>query len=123
MPADARRIPFRPKLITVLREGYGLDRLRRDAFAGLTVAIVALPLAMALAIASGASPDKGLTTAIVAGFLISALVQTQPLEMLSHLSLGASRSHIIYCDGFADALRIAAAIAAAPIEPKGRTIS
>jgi len=56
-----------------MREGYGHDRLRRDAVAGLTVAIVALPLAMALGIASGASPDKGLITAIVAGLLISAL--------------------------------------------------
>ncbi len=64
---------FVPKLVTVLREGYGLGDLRRDAVAGLTVAIVALPLAMALAIASGASPEKGLLTAIVAGFLISAL--------------------------------------------------
>ncbi|MFT4026191.1 MAG: SulP family inorganic anion transporter [Novosphingobium sp.] len=73
MPADAQRIAFTPKLITVLGEGYGVDRLRRDAVAGLTVAIVALPLAMALAIASGASPDKGLVTAVVAGFLISAL--------------------------------------------------
>jgi SulP family sulfate permease len=73
MPVDARRIAFTPKLITVLREGYTLDGLRRDALAGLTVAIVALPLAMALAIASGASPDKGLVTAIVAGLLISAL--------------------------------------------------
>lgn len=62
-----------PKLLITLREGYGLDRLRADALAGLTVAIVALPLAMALGIASGASPDKGLVTAIVAGFLISAL--------------------------------------------------
>ncbi len=63
---------FTPKLLTVLREGYTMARLRADAVAGLTVAIVALPLAMALAIASGASPDKGLVTAIVAGFLISA---------------------------------------------------
>ena len=64
---------FTPKLLTVLREGYTMASLRADAVAGLTVAIVALPLAMALAIASGASPDKGLVTAIVAGFLISAL--------------------------------------------------
>ena len=62
---------FEPKLWTTLREGYGLDTLRRDAVAGLTVAIVALPLAMALAIASGTTPEKGLHTAIVAGFLIS----------------------------------------------------
>jgi SulP family sulfate permease len=64
---------FVPKLVTVLREGYGLSSLRADALAGLTVAIVALPLSMALAIASGAGPEKGLITAIVAGFLISAL--------------------------------------------------
>lgn len=62
---------FTPKLVTVLREGYGWGRFRDDALAGLTVAIIALPLAMALGIASGASPDKGLVTAIVAGFMIS----------------------------------------------------
>ncbi len=64
---------FEPKLVTVLREGYSLAALRNDAIAGLTVAVVALPLAMALAIASGASPEKGLHTAIIAGFLISVL--------------------------------------------------
>lgn len=64
---------FEPKLLTVLREGYGLQALRADAIAGLTVAVVALPLAMALAIASGTTPEKGLHTAIIAGFLISFL--------------------------------------------------
>ncbi|HYD38964.1 MAG TPA: SulP family inorganic anion transporter [Allosphingosinicella sp.] len=64
---------FTPKLITTLREGYRPARLRADAVAGLTVAIVALPLAMALGIASGASPREGLVTAVIAGFLISAL--------------------------------------------------
>jgi SulP family sulfate permease len=64
---------FVPKLFTVLRGGYRWDDLRADTIAGLTVAIVALPLAMALAIASGTTPEKGLYTAIVAGFLISAL--------------------------------------------------
>lgn len=64
---------FTPKLITALREGYGFGRFRADVIAGLTVAIVALPLAMALGIASGASPREGLVTAVVAGFLISAL--------------------------------------------------
>ncbi|WP_176593487.1 SulP family inorganic anion transporter [Sphingobium sp. EM0848] len=73
MHPDGRLIAFTPKLITVLHEGYSIDRMRRDCVAGLTVAIVALPLAMALAIASGASPDKGLVTAVIAGFLISAL--------------------------------------------------
>jgi SulP family sulfate permease len=64
---------FTPKLFTVLREGYGLGKLRRDAMSGLTVAIVALPLSMAIAIASGVSPAQGLHTAIVGGFLVSAL--------------------------------------------------
>ncbi|MCL6678671.1 SulP family inorganic anion transporter [Sphingomonas sp. RG327] len=64
---------FTPKLLTVFREGYRAPDFRADAIAGLTVAIVALPLAMALGIASGASPREGLVTAIVAGFLISAL--------------------------------------------------
>jgi sulfate permease, SulP family len=64
---------FVPKLWTVLRQGYSPSHFRSDAIAGLTVAIVALPLAMALAIASGTTPDKGLVTAVVAGFLISAL--------------------------------------------------
>ncbi|MFC5568580.1 SulP family inorganic anion transporter [Lysobacter yangpyeongensis] len=64
---------FVPKSYTVLRGGYSLRELRADVLAGLTVAVVALPLAMALAIASGATPEKGLHTAIVAGFLISAL--------------------------------------------------
>lgn len=64
---------FHPKLLTVLAEGYRLSDLRADSVAGLTVAIVALPLAMALAVASGADPATGLLTAIVAGFLISAL--------------------------------------------------
>lgn len=64
---------FTPKIVTAFREGYGAAELRADAVAGLTVAIVAVPLAMALGIASGASPREGLVTAIVAGFLISAL--------------------------------------------------
>jgi len=64
---------FVPKLYTVLRQGYDAAGFRRDLIAGLTVAIVALPLAMALAIASGTTPEKGLVTAVVAGFLISAL--------------------------------------------------
>ena len=56
-----------------MRGGYSRSDLRADLIAGLTVAVVALPLAMALAIASGAAPEKGVHTAIIAGFLISAL--------------------------------------------------
>ena len=62
-----------PKLVSVLAEGYAPARLKADMLAGLTVAIVALPLSMAIAIASGVTPDRGLYTAIVGGFLVSAL--------------------------------------------------
>lgn len=71
--AVAGKNRFLPKIVTVLREGYGWHDLRADALAGLTVAIVALPLSMAIAIASGVGPERGLFTAIVGGFLVSAL--------------------------------------------------
>lgn len=64
---------FTPKLVTVLREGYTFAHFRADAIAGLTVAIVALPLSMAIAIGSGAKPEHGLIAAVVAGFIVSAL--------------------------------------------------
>jgi SulP family sulfate permease len=62
-----------PKLITMLREGYSRVQFGRDLSAGLLVGVVALPLAIAFAIASGVKPEQGLITAVVAGFLISAL--------------------------------------------------
>ncbi|RUU06877.1 SulP family inorganic anion transporter, partial [Mesorhizobium sp. M7A.T.Ca.TU.009.01.3.2] len=64
---------FTPKLVTVWREGYTFADFKADAIAGLTVAIVALPLSMAIAIASGVTPERGLYTSIVGGFIISAL--------------------------------------------------
>jgi sulfate permease, SulP family len=64
--------PFRPRLLDSLR-GYDRRRFWQDASAGVTVGVVALPLAMAFAIASGVKPEQGIFTAIVAGFLISAL--------------------------------------------------
>src|SRR4051812_9381181 len=64
---------YLPKLVTVWREGYGVADFRADVFAGLTVAIVALPLSMAIAIASGVTPDRGLYTAVVGGFIVSLL--------------------------------------------------
>ncbi len=67
---------FRPRLLDALR-GYDGKRLAADIGAGLTVGVVALPLAMAFAIASGVKPEAGLVTAIVAGFLISALGGSQ----------------------------------------------
>lgn len=63
---------FRPRLLQSLG-GYNRQRFASDTIAGLTVGVVALPLAMAFAIASGVKPEQGLITAIVAGFLISAL--------------------------------------------------
>lgn len=63
---------FQPKLIESLR-GYNRQRLGQDIGAGMSVGVVALPLALAFAIASGLKPEAGLFTAIVAGFLISAL--------------------------------------------------
>lgn len=64
---------YTPKLVTVLREGYTLANFRADFMAGLTVAIVALPLSMAIAIGSNASPAQGLYTSIVGAFFVSAL--------------------------------------------------
>ncbi len=62
-----------PKLITVLREGYTRGLFVRDLGAGLIVGVLALPLALAFAIASGVKPEQGLFTAIIGGFLISVL--------------------------------------------------
>ncbi len=68
--------PFRPRLLDAL-QGYDRSRFAKDLGAGLTVGIVALPLALAFGIASGVKPEQGLITAIVAGFLISALGGSQ----------------------------------------------
>ena len=64
--------PFRPYLVEALR-GYSTQMFARDLSAGATVGIVALPLAMAFAMASGLKPEAGIITAIISGFLISAL--------------------------------------------------
>jgi len=63
---------FQPKLFTLLKEGISKEQLFKDVIAGSIVGIVALPLAIAFAVASGVSPEKGIITAIVAGFIISA---------------------------------------------------
>jgi sulfate permease, SulP family len=64
---------FVPKSVVCFREGYSREAVMRDVIAGVVVGIVALPLALAFAIASGVAPERGLYTAIIAGFLISAL--------------------------------------------------
>src|SRR5215217_6673499 len=74
MPASltGRRSVLIPKLVTTLGS-YDLAQFTRDLTAGVIVGVVALPLAIAFAIASGVTPDRGLWTAIIAGFIISAL--------------------------------------------------
>jgi sulfate permease, SulP family len=66
-----------PKLLAILREGYSLKQFQGDLLGGLTVGVVALPLAIALAIASGVKPEQGLYTAIFAGFVIAVLGGTR----------------------------------------------
>src|ERR1700677_1250479 len=63
---------FEPKLVTVFREGYSAKTFGQDLWAGIIVGIVALPLSIAFAIASGVKPEQGLITAVIAGLLISA---------------------------------------------------
>jgi SulP family sulfate permease len=72
LPKLPQLAPFKPRLLQDLK-GYSGEKLARDMGAGATVGIVALPLAMAFAIASGLKPEAGLWTAIIAGFIISAL--------------------------------------------------
>ena len=64
---------FAPKLYEVLKQGYNKEYFKRDAVAGMTVAVISIPLALALAIASGVEPAQGLYTAIIAGFFIAFL--------------------------------------------------
>ena len=84
-PAPGFAALFTPKIVTVLREGYGLTHLRADMVAGLTVAIVALPLSMAIAIASGVSPAQGLYAAIIGGFLGAYLTTHVPADSLKKM--------------------------------------
>lgn len=73
MTAPTQSLDLTPKFVSMLREGYSLSHAKADLFAGLTVAIVALPLSMAIAIGSGAKPEQGLYAAMIGGFIISLL--------------------------------------------------
>src|SRR6202000_1341537 len=64
---------YRPKLVTLVAEGYSFEAFRSDLMAALTVAVVALPLSMAIAVASGGEPVRRLYTSIIGAFLVSAL--------------------------------------------------
>ena len=66
------KIDFQPKLISALKN-YSKEKFMTDLMAGIIVGIVALPLAIAFGIASGVSPEKGLITAIIGGFIVSLL--------------------------------------------------
>src|SRR4030081_3081851 len=82
---------YAPKLLSVLREGYGASDFRADVIAGLPVAIVALPLSMAIAIASGVTPDRGLYTAIVGASAsprqsLSSFLSPRPFSSSIHLT-------------------------------------
>ena len=76
---------FVPKLVTLWKAGIGRKQLRRDLVAGVVVGIVALPLAVAFGIASGVTPEKGLVTAIVAGFVISAINSSSGMLFAEYL--------------------------------------
>jgi sulfate permease, SulP family len=78
---------FRPKLFSLFRLGMGREQMVKDILAGVIVGIVALPLAVAFAVASGVSPEKGLITAVIAGFLGAAgcRLVAQPVLLLSSL--------------------------------------
>ena len=69
--SEAHRTPLVPSLFKTLRNGYTLGMLSKDVSAGITVGVVALPLALAFAIASGLTPERGLYTSIVAGFFMA----------------------------------------------------
>ncbi len=64
---------FLPKTWSLYKKGLLNKNLTNDIFAGIIVGIVALPLAIAFAVASGVSPEKGIITAVVAGFIVSLL--------------------------------------------------
>ena len=67
-----KQIEFTPKFFSLLRSGISKQQISKDILAGIIVGIVALPLAIAFAIASGVSPEKGLITAIIGGLIVSA---------------------------------------------------
>lgn len=76
LPLKRRILRFKdfiPKSVVCFREGYSKGYFFHDLFAGASVGVIALPLALAFAIASGVIPERGLFTAIIAGFLISLL--------------------------------------------------
>jgi SulP family sulfate permease len=72
-----KKFDFVPKFFTLAKEGFKREQVVKDIIAGTIVGIVALPLAIAFAIASGVSPEKGLITAVIAGFTISLLGGTR----------------------------------------------
>ena len=81
--------PFKPELYYTLKN-YSKEKFTADLMAGIIVGIVALPLAIAFGIASGVSPEKGILTAIIAGFAISAFGGSRVQAVLRALSSSSS---------------------------------
>jgi SulP family sulfate permease len=99
---------FQPKLASVVREGYDGHAFRADAMAGLTVAVVALPLSMAIAVASGVSPERGLLTAV----LLSGIM----LTLLGLLRVGSLVRHMPHAVTVSFTCAIAVTIAASQLK-------
>src|SRR5580704_3007720 len=126
---------LRPKLATTLGEGYRPAHFRKDAVAALTVAIVALPLSMAIAVASGVSPERGIYTAIVGAFivlvaatvarfgveglLLTVLMSGLMLTLLGVLKLGSLIRHIPHAVTVGFTCGIAVTIAASQLKDIG----
>ena len=85
---------FTPKLVERLHKGYNLDKFKRDCVAGLTVAVISIPLAMALAIASGVTPAQGLYTAFLLRCWAAAAIRSaaRPAHLLSSSSASCSNT-------------------------------
>ena len=90
---------FKPKLVSCLKN-YSKETFMADLMAGIIVGIVALPLAIAFGIASGVSPEKGIITAIIAGFIISLMggSRSAARQVLSSLSSTALSSNTVKPD-------------------------
>ncbi|GIL66805.1 hypothetical protein Vafri_20307 [Volvox africanus] len=110
------RVPFKPKLLEVLKQGYTADDLRRDVLAGLVVGVIALALGMALGIASDSTPAIGLYTVVVGGFLASALSGSRvtvvgPTAAFIPIVAGVAHAHgaegLVACTGLAGLMLIA----------------
>ncbi|GLC69680.1 hypothetical protein PLESTF_000863900 [Pleodorina starrii] len=110
------RVPFKPKLLEVLKQGYTADDLRRDVLAGVVVGVIALALGMALGIASDSTPAIGVYTVVVGGLLASALSGSRvtvvgPTAAFIPIVAGVAHAHgpagLVACTGLAGLMLLA----------------